>query len=671
MYQAKNLSWIGLLAFALCASVVAFGNPAVDDDDIDYFENRRVARITVTRGDVQIRRAGETEWEEAAPNVPLLEGDRIATGENSRLEVQFNDRNYLRVDENSLLKIVTLREEGVAMSLPEGSLSLRLSEINKDREYFEIDAPNTTVSARKEGLYRVDAPRERDEREVRVSVTGGGEARVYTENSGFTIRNGRLARVFLDGDYAGEFEMTAARSFSDDFDRWTGEREDYIARRRNNSRSYYDPSIYGAAELEEYGDWIFTDDYGYVWRPYRTTISSYGNWSPYRYGHWRHLPGFGWTWIADEPWGWATSHYGRWVYVGGGWVWSPYDSWRRRAYWQPALVIFANVGRNVCWYPMPYHYGYRHRRDRSRTIIYNNTTVVVNQKVKPVYQVNEIHSKPKAWMQTYAGAVSGVPLEEFGKGKRMIRPVGLETAKKAVETPPIVVDSQLPSPRVGKSEILIAKEREIVSKKETFVKAERDIETGRIGVMRREAGAPLDTKLRDERILRGRSPIERVDQPTEKIERGERPRTGVFDRKTDAPIFRPENKGETGTDRPTPRTRPEPKSERENDSPPIFRPEKRDDNPPVYRPEPRPSKRDDNENRRPPKSERQPEPERPRYEPPPQREERRYEPPPQREEPRYEPPKQRDEPRPEPPPSKREDPPPAPPVKVDKPDKDG
>ena len=331
MLQAGKLSWVGLLAFALCACTVAFGEPS--DDTRDNYENLRVARITVARGDVQIRRAGQREWEEAAANVPLLEGDRLATGENSRVEIQLNNRNYLRVDENSLLQIVTLRNEGTAVSLPEGSVSLRLADFKRDREYFEIDAPDTTISAKKEGLYRVDAPtndrRRNEDREVLVTITGGGEARVYTQNSGFSIRNGRQARIFLDGDYARDFEMTAARSFSDDFDRWTAEREEKLARRRYD-HAYYDSQIYGADELHEYGDWIYTNDYGYVWRPSQSVISSYRNWSPYRYGHWRYLPVYGWTWIADEPWGWATSHYGRWVNVNGHWAWCPYDSQRSR-----------------------------------------------------------------------------------------------------------------------------------------------------------------------------------------------------------------------------------------------------------------------------------------------------------------------------------------------------
>ena len=39
----------------------------------------RVARISYISGDVQIRRADSREWEKAVQNLPIVEGDEIAT----------------------------------------------------------------------------------------------------------------------------------------------------------------------------------------------------------------------------------------------------------------------------------------------------------------------------------------------------------------------------------------------------------------------------------------------------------------------------------------------------------------------------------------------------------------------------------------------------------------
>src|SRR6476660_9269087 len=60
-------------------------------------------------------------------------------------------------------------------------------------------------------------------------------------------------------------------------------------------------------DLAPYGSWAQRSNYGWVWRPHHTSSS----WRPYRQGHWVWTD-YGWTWISDEPYGWATYHYGRW-----------------------------------------------------------------------------------------------------------------------------------------------------------------------------------------------------------------------------------------------------------------------------------------------------------------------------------------------------------------------
>src|SRR5918911_129514 len=313
-----------------------------DDDDYDqYDETARVARVTLVRGDVQLRRNGSKTWENARVNFPLVEGDVLATtGADSRLEIQIDARNFVRVAGDSILRVVTLRDEGVALSLSEGTMSLRLARFDKDREYFEVDAPGTTLAAEKTGVYRLDVSREGS---VRLTVRNGGRARIYSETSGFTLRDGRSAELVSNGTEAGDWSLSTADGF-DSWDTWVNERERYLtARLHYDGRDrYYDADVWGAEELDGYGEWVYSNDYGWVWRPYSTSINSYNDWVPYRYGHWVWCPPYGWTWVGDEPWGWAPYHYGRWVYYNDGWCWAPrgYGYNYKRAWWRPALVAF-------------------------------------------------------------------------------------------------------------------------------------------------------------------------------------------------------------------------------------------------------------------------------------------------------------------------------------------
>ena len=98
-------------------------------------------------------------------------------------------------------------------------------------------------------------------------------------------------------------------------------------------------------KLEPYGAWRETDDYGYVWQPRASQQSR--DWRPYTNGRWAYTEA-GWTWVSEEPFGWATYHYGRWTRLRDvGWVWVPGEEWA------PAWVSWRTGDNNVGWAPLP------------------------------------------------------------------------------------------------------------------------------------------------------------------------------------------------------------------------------------------------------------------------------------------------------------------------------
>jgi hypothetical protein len=99
------------------------------------------------------------------------------------------------------------------------------------------------------------------------------------------------------------------------------------------------------AELGKFGDWFETDSYGFVWQP--AELKSNPAWRPYTRGRWVNSDQ-GWTWLSDEPFGWAVYHYGRWVLlVDHGWVWVPGDDWA------PAWVAWRQNDSYLGWAPLP------------------------------------------------------------------------------------------------------------------------------------------------------------------------------------------------------------------------------------------------------------------------------------------------------------------------------
>jgi hypothetical protein len=98
-------------------------------------------------------------------------------------------------------------------------------------------------------------------------------------------------------------------------------------------------------KLEPHGAWLETADYGYVWQPREAESSR--SWRPYTNGRWVYTDA-GWTWISEEPFGWATYHYGRWTRLRGiGWVWVPGQQWA------PAWVSWRKSNDYVGWAPLP------------------------------------------------------------------------------------------------------------------------------------------------------------------------------------------------------------------------------------------------------------------------------------------------------------------------------
>ncbi len=239
-------------ATVFCAAVAVTAQDSNDYAD-EYDETARVVRVGLLRGDVQLRRAGSnSQWERAFLNAPLVEGDTLATGHDSRVEIQIDARNFVRVGADAALRLVTLRDEGIAFSLEAGTASVRLARFDRNKEYFEIDAPKTTLAAEKTGLYRLDVS---PSGSVRVTVRDSGQARIYSDTSGFTLRNGKSAQLSMSGDEAGDWDLTAAAPF-DAWDDWTNTRESFLASRLRyeNRERYYDRDVWGAEELDAYGD---------------------------------------------------------------------------------------------------------------------------------------------------------------------------------------------------------------------------------------------------------------------------------------------------------------------------------------------------------------------------------------------------------------------------------
>ena len=295
--------------------------------------NNGVARISLTHGDVSTQRGDTGDWAAAQLNAPLLQGDRISTGDKARTEIQLDYANVLRLAEHTQANITNLTRSQIQIQLGHGMANYTVLR-NSDAD-AEIDTPNVAIrTERRESSFRILVTAD-DHTEVLVRR---GEVEITTPQGGTRVGENQFITIRGTGDQT-QYRIGEAPT-RDDWDQWNTDRDrlirDSASRRRTND--YY----VGSQDLDNYGTWQDVPDYGNVWVP---SVGS--DWAPYRAGRWVYEPYWGWTWVSYDPWGWAPYHYGRWFMYNNAWAWWPgpvYASPYYRPVWAPAYVSFFGFG---------------------------------------------------------------------------------------------------------------------------------------------------------------------------------------------------------------------------------------------------------------------------------------------------------------------------------------
>ena len=320
---------LGIFRFlALTGAMLALAGSSARAQDPDDLK-RGVARISLMNGDVSVRRGDSGEWVAAVINAPLLTDDRVATGPNSRTEVQFDASNLLRLGANAELRLTQLESARYQMELVRGVMTYRMLRTSDGN--IEIDTTSLSVRPTRQGSFRISV---NDAGETEVTARNG-DVEVFTPRGSQWVRNGQT--LMARGASAdAEFQVAAAGAM-DDWDRWSDNRDRTIT--QSVSPRYVGAGVYGTEDMDPYGTWTSVPEYGNVWRP---TVGP--DWAPYQSGRWAWEDWYGWTWVSYDPWGWAPYHYGRWFHHDRfGWCWYP-GLITGRHYWSPALVGFFGFG---------------------------------------------------------------------------------------------------------------------------------------------------------------------------------------------------------------------------------------------------------------------------------------------------------------------------------------
>jgi hypothetical protein len=385
----------------------------------------RVARLSFTQGSVSFQVQGDTDWVQADPNRPLTTGDNIWADKDSRAEVHI-DSTAIRLASESGLSFLNLDDRTVQLQLPQGTIEVHLRQLAAG-DAFEVDTPNLAFTLTRAGEYMITTDPNGGSTMINVregegEVTGGGDS--------WDLHSGQ-SYAFAGSDQL-SYDAQPLPGFND-FEAWCQTRD----QRENNSPSakYVSRDVDGYYDLDDYGDWSNDGDYGSVWYP-RSVAT---DWQPYHAGHWVYIAPWGWTWVDEEPWGFAPFHYGRWALIGPRWGWIPGPVVVRPVY-APALVGFvggAGFGLSVtigggfsgvAWFPLgprdvfvpAYHCSPRY----VQVINVTNTRVVNVTQVTNVYNTVIINHDVTHQNYTYSTnvrAVTAVSHDTFVNARSVTR----------------------------------------------------------------------------------------------------------------------------------------------------------------------------------------------------------------------------------------------------------
>ena len=297
----------------------------------------RVGRVAEVAGTVRTINP-EGAWAALVRNQPLSTGDRVTTDKAGRATLQFGS-TVVRVGADSDVMVTQLDDQKIRLRFDHGQLAVRVRSDDIPGELF-IETDEGAWVPHHQGEYRFD----RVAHQMLAAQALSGDMLLEAPDSSLPVAAPQRAEVWRTGaKQTTHYRLVPAlKDAFGDAVLAADQADDRLA--AVNAAARVPPEMTGAADLARSGAWSTTVDGTPLWTPAKLPAG----WQPYRQGAWSWNSPWGWTWIDDQPWGFAPSHYGRWLSVKGRWAWTPGQWGATRPIYAPALVgWFGGAGLTV------------------------------------------------------------------------------------------------------------------------------------------------------------------------------------------------------------------------------------------------------------------------------------------------------------------------------------
>ena len=281
----------------------------------------RAVRISAVEGGVKVLQDGETTFQQAELNMPVVEGMKLVTAQDGRVEVQFEDGGVARVAPNSsvTLKQLARDEDGRTVTVIQADSGLTYYELNGRAGQYTVQfgMNNIMIAPVDDTIFRLDL----DKPQVELAVMHGSVHMSDDENLAADVHTDQSVK--FDPQNADEYQLVQSVE-ANSWDQWNSDRDEALATMdasESEARAGLDePDNPAWSDLDANGDWYDVPGYGTGWTP-----SGVGEgWDPYGLGAWGYYSGIGYTWISGYSWGWWPYHCGSWSWFNSfGWMWFP------------------------------------------------------------------------------------------------------------------------------------------------------------------------------------------------------------------------------------------------------------------------------------------------------------------------------------------------------------
>lgn len=312
----------------------------------------RVGRVAAVDGDVRTV-TSDGSWVSVAANRPLATGDRITTDHAGHATLEFGSSS-LRLGPDSDVTVKQLDDLRMRIRFEQGKLALRVRSADILGE-LGIETDEGLWVPHHVGRFRFDRPGRGG---LLAGQASAGDMLLQAPDSSLPVAAGQRAQVWREGaQETTHYHLVAV--VDDAFANWVRAQDrqddaDDAAAPRSIAAQAPLAEMTGLRALHRAGRWSEAPGLGPVWTPARTATG----WAPLREGAWSFASPWGWTWTDAAAWGFAPSHYGRWLRLQGRWAWTP-GRWTTRPVYAPAIVgwvggaAFAAAGSTaVGWVPL-------------------------------------------------------------------------------------------------------------------------------------------------------------------------------------------------------------------------------------------------------------------------------------------------------------------------------